>query len=837
MFSHYKGNSEDAMGKPGVLKLLRTGTLPDFSLAAEGDYFAHAFAGSINVPREGVYTFFVKANDGGRLWVDGDVVADNSKRGGNEASGEVKLEAGEHKIGLWYYQFTRDAELDVSWSGPGIEKQKIPTSVLSHARGQAALDEVVSLLTMEQVDALEHAAEMGGMMCARVRNIGRDLSYLRKPPVLAIQNLLSHQRPETVWAAGTVLAMIGPEARAALPALERTFRDDNQDIGARVQAARAIAEITGTNAYELCRAIPNVEQKLVTSSREMIASLQSAEMWKKHLANETPEMWKAYRNSKRNIERAKVLHDLATGRNLKGANQWLRDHKERGRELVFLFGSKSRQFPGRLAADIENQIKEENLFAKVNTDKGDWGRPKPSSMLRQILERKGAFVQGMHNWLTRTDSMAYLRMEFLKDDPRYRNRKFDIFKSKHPLFRHLDLQQGGDTVIERYELKRECWRRGLKECALHGLFSELGSGHYEQKTYWGIRWIRDFATDPVIAKRVEMFMDLAMVEIAQASLSGVRGGAKSRTKSGGLGTRLDRDLSKLLGEHHQYSLDLPGFKQYLAPEAAILLRRMGPTVPVYEIVNRLPQERAGKGADWEGTKLLSRSVNYIYRTPEYTIGCAMFDPTKKYGPLGLWSGVITRDKRAVYLDAYTGEKWNVQDKDVMITQRLKGNYYGGDARLDFTLGWDITEKDGWIFASNGEAYVAVNVVKGGYTWTTPDRQIVPGDIHAPTIIQSGRKAVYESFAGFQKAVLEARLELTEDKLVYEGPNSREIEFFLADDPYILPKIGGETLNLDLEYDYKSPFMECKTGSDIVTVTYGDRKWEYDFEKNTVTEMK
>lgn len=32
-------------------------------------------------------------------------------------------------------------------------------------------------------------------------------------------------------------------------------------------------------------------------------------------------------------------------------------------------------------------------------------------------------------------------------------------------------------------------------------------------------------------------------------------------------------------------------------------------------------------------------------------------------------------------------------------------------------------------------------------------------------------------------------------------------------------------------------MESKIGSEIVTVRYGQRRWDYDFGKNTVTEIK
>ena len=53
---------------------------------------------------------------------------------------------------------------------------------------------------------------------------------------------------------------------------------------------------------------------------------------------------------------------------------------------------------------------------------------------------------------------------------------------------------------------------------------------------------------------------------------------------------------------------------------------------------------------------------------------------------------------------------------------------------------------------------------------------------------------------------------------------------------MLPRIDGKTLDLDLEYNYKSPYMVNKVGSDIVTVRYGYRKWDYDFAKNTIAEV-
>jgi hypothetical protein len=213
-----------------------------------------------------------------------------------------------------------------------------------------------------------------------------------------------------------------------------------------------------------------------------------------------------------------------------------------------------------------------------------------------------------------------------------------------------------------------------------------------------------------------------------------------------------------------------------------------------------------------------------------------------YGPLGRWSGVIFRDGAAVYMDPYTGEKWNVQNRDVMIAQRYKGSVYKGDARVDFAGIKGITEKDGWVFADNHNAYAAVRIIKGGYYWNEAARhRLYLNDQYSPILIQTGRKAVFGSFEKFQQAILAAPLNLTGDVVDYTGPNSSRIEFSMCKDsdenpyPKCLPKIDGEELDLNLKYNYRSPYLNNTVGSDVVTVSYGDSKWEYDFENNTVTE--
>jgi|GEM_PF-5744709 len=69
--------------------------------------------------------------------------------------------------------------------------------------------------------------------------------------------------------------------------------------------------------------------------------------------------------------------------------------------------------------------------------------------------------------------------------------------------------------------------------------------------------------------------------------------------------------------------------------------------------------------------------------------------------------------------------------------------------VDLTPGMEMAEKDDWIFASNGDAYMAVKIVKGCGSWTNESRtRIMMKDQYSPIIIQTGRAFDYGSFDVF-----------------------------------------------------------------------------------------
>ncbi len=91
------------------------------------DSFALLYTGYIDVPADGVYTFFTEANDGANVLIGKRLVVDNTA----ESMGSVGLYAGRHPIEIQYWEKAHEEYLRVFWSGPGFERVPLPASVLS----------------------------------------------------------------------------------------------------------------------------------------------------------------------------------------------------------------------------------------------------------------------------------------------------------------------------------------------------------------------------------------------------------------------------------------------------------------------------------------------------------------------------------------------------------------------------------------------------------------------------------------------------------------------------------------------------------------------------------
>jgi hypothetical protein len=97
------------------------------------DLFAVRWTGSLTAPTSGTYTIYVTADDGVRVWIDGNLVIDAWKvQPPTEYSWTGPLSAGKHTIKIEYYENTYGAVMKLGWTTPGGTKvYPIPSSYLS----------------------------------------------------------------------------------------------------------------------------------------------------------------------------------------------------------------------------------------------------------------------------------------------------------------------------------------------------------------------------------------------------------------------------------------------------------------------------------------------------------------------------------------------------------------------------------------------------------------------------------------------------------------------------------------------------------------------------------
>lgn len=99
--------------------------------------YGFIFNGYVDIPTDGVYTFFTTSNDGSDLFIgDTKVVANDGNHVETEESGSIALQAGLHEITIRYFQRGGKAAFSTAWEGPEFSKQAIPATALSHEASQ-----------------------------------------------------------------------------------------------------------------------------------------------------------------------------------------------------------------------------------------------------------------------------------------------------------------------------------------------------------------------------------------------------------------------------------------------------------------------------------------------------------------------------------------------------------------------------------------------------------------------------------------------------------------------------------------------------------------------------
>ncbi len=136
------------------------------------DAFGFVFEGTLVVPQDGLYTFFLDSDDGSRLLVgDRNVLEyDGIHTQGREQSSVVDLKKGRVPIRLEYFQKSHAFGLNVAWSGPGFDRRPLFASDSEHAARQIDLAELIRT---------EGTRVLGQEQARRYQALHRELRRLR----------------------------------------------------------------------------------------------------------------------------------------------------------------------------------------------------------------------------------------------------------------------------------------------------------------------------------------------------------------------------------------------------------------------------------------------------------------------------------------------------------------------------------------------------------------------------------------------------------------------------------------------------------------------------------
>jgi len=190
----------------------------------------------------------------------------------------------------------------------------------------------------------------------------------------------------------------------------------------------------------------------------------------------------------------------------------------------------------------------------------------------------------------------------------------------------------------------------------------------------------------------------------------------------------------------------------------------------------------------------------------------------------------------------------VQHENVLIIQRIApetrqrmGSYSTGKLGIHFHgPGLEKQEKEGWIFASNGKAFIGVRFLDGAHQWGDDKKVAWPASFDHATdstrvLLHAGDLASHASFEGFRAEVLAARLEIDINQVDYVfGPASSRLEVtrfdVAAPDQFTLPRINGKPVDPRPTTTYQSPYLNGEFGSGRISVTVGPEKRLLDFSK-------
>ena len=224
--------------------------------ARDSDSFGLSFQGSLRINEVGRYTFYVKSDDGSRLYIGDRCVVDNDgAHAMAEKRGSIELAAGAHPIWLGFFEQGGSQGLEVSWSGPGFERQPIPDDRLGSRDSsalRAAAIRAMAHLPVHEEDKLADATRLlaDGALLDPTVEVLRSIPIERRPPATVL---------EMVETMAAYVSGLSPEQRTnpSVVAAIEVGREFASQLSAEHREA-ALAQLEGlSGSIILIRTLPH----------------------------------------------------------------------------------------------------------------------------------------------------------------------------------------------------------------------------------------------------------------------------------------------------------------------------------------------------------------------------------------------------------------------------------------------------------------------------------------------------------------------------------------------------------------------------------------------------
>lgn len=475
---------------------------------------------------------------------------------------------------------------------------------------------------------------------------------------------------------------------------------------------------------------------------------------------------------------ATAFAKLFLNEDLETANRYLREELEASSVLtvwglyetpLFVrmynwFSSRSRHYPGRLTPETEALLLQ-TLWERNETEN------------EIALTRQSTWwMQGSENHDLQAKASSISASAIFMDLPGYRDRIYpnygygagyhyghagyygpDVdFVSRHGGGR-AELADGREyRPADHHRAWVDFFEEYITERGRRGFFLEHASRGYAKFSLNFLQLAATQAGDPQLEQLWDEFYTLYWADWAQTSISGVRGGPKTRNH-GNVGGPGDKETADLISFH----MGGPGnagmfyywnvLDDYQLPDIVwrMALDREGMGTFTYlsrgvgEEENEWPRPLGNERSLLVDTQ--SRFLRSTYVTPEYTLGTQMDHPAAVHSHLsiaGRWHGMTFAQSPLARIvpvgrpdqpdqNGRPPAEWDmemmlqtVHDENVLIVQQSRRwfavhpEWFPGDThRFDRPMGmwfgstWDERiEREGWVFVRSGDAYAAVRPV-------------------------------------------------------------------------------------------------------------------------------